>query len=336
MRLAVFAFTRRGCGTARRAILALTPEQCRCFAPEKFGQEDFEHYVPPLAAFVGKQFQWADVLLFIGSTGMAVRGIAPWVQSKKTDPAVLVMDEEGKFVISLLSGHIGGGNRLCRMLSERLGSIPVITTATDVNRKFSVDEWASRQHLAIDGMKEAKLVSAAILEEDIPLYSDFPVSSPLPAGVKWGTAGNLGIYIGWRDVSPFGTTLRLIPKCLNLGIGCRRGTPEEKIAQAVQRVLSGIPLESILKVVSIDLKKDEPGLLAFCEKRGLPLVFYSAEELNRVPGAFPPSERVKQVTGVDNVCQRATMLDGKKCIIEKTAMDGVTVALAETEWEAVF
>lgn len=336
MKLAVFAFTRRGCETGRRAAAVLNAEQCRRFAPEKFHQADFEPYQPPLAAFVGEQFSWADALLFIGSTGMAVRGIAPWVQSKKTDPAVIVMDEEGKFVISLLSGHIGGGNRLCRLLAEGLGAVPVITTATDVNNKFSVDEWAARSGLAIEDMAAAKRVSAAILEGNIPLYSDYPVSSPLPSGVKFGREGEIGIYIGWRNISPFGTTLRLIPRVLNLGIGCRRGTTEEKIAEGVKKALKNIPMEAILKVVSIDLKQDEPGLLEFCRKRGLKAVFYSAEELNRVPGDFPASARVKRITGVDNVCQRAAMVDGKRCILEKQAMDGVTVALAETEWEAVF
>ena len=168
------------------------------------------------------------------------------------------------------------------------------------------------------------------------MYSDFPVASPLPAGVKWGSEGKIGIYIGWRDISPFDVTLRLIPRVLNLGIGCRRGVSEEKIAEIVKKVLGSIPMAAISKVVSIDLKKDEPGLLRFCENRGLPAVFYTAEELNRVSGEFPASERVKNVTGVDNVCQRAAMVDGKKCITTKTAMDGVTVALAETEWEAVF
>ena len=146
----------------------------------------------------------------------------------------------------------------------------------------------------------------------------------------------MGIYIGWRNVAPFATTLRLIPRVLNLGIGCRRGISEERIEAAVQAVLGPIPLEAVAKVVSIDLKREEPGLLGFCARRKLPAVFYSAEELNRVPGDFPASERVKAVTGVDNVCQRAAMLDGKNCVIEKTAMDGVTVALAELEWEAVF
>ena len=336
MRLAVFAFTRRGCETARIAAGVIKAESCRMFAPEKFGEIGFEAYRPPLADFVKEQFSWAEALLFVGSTGMAVRAIAPWVKDKKSDPAVLVTDEQGKFVISLLSGHIGGANRLTRLLAEALGAVSVITTATDVNGKFSVDDWAARQNLTIGSMAAAKEVSAAILEGEVPLLCDFPIPSPLPSGIVPGNQGKVGIYIGWREISPFDCTLRLIPKVLNLGIGCRKGISEEKIAAAVSACLGPIPLEAVAKVVSIDLKKDEPGLLAFCETRKLPAVFYTQEELNRVPGVFPASERVKKVTGVDNVCQRSAMVDGKRCILEKQALDGVTVALAEIEWEAVF
>lgn len=336
MKLAVFAFTRLGCETARAGVKALNPGECRMFAPEKFGQEDFEPYCPPLADFLGPLFSWAQVLLFVGSTGMAVRAIAPWVKDKKTDPAVLVMDEGGHFVISLLSGHIGGANGLARRLSQALGAVPVITTATDARGRFSVDDWAARNHLHIGDMNAAKAVSAAILEGDVPLLCDYPIVSALPGGVVPGNRGKVGIYIGWRAIAPFDTTLRLVPRVLNLGIGCRRGTPEEKISAAVEAVLDHIPLEAVAKVVSIDLKQDEPGLLAFCAHRKLPAVFYSAEVLNRVPGPFPSSSRVKAVTGVDNVCQRAAMVDGSKCIIEKTALDGVTVAVAELTWEAVF
>lgn len=336
MKLAVLAFTRRGCVLARKGAEILNPDGCRKFAPAAFCPEDFEAYQPPLSEFVKPLFSWADVLLFVGSTGIAVRAIAPWVKDKKTDPAVVVMDEGGQFVISLLSGHIGGANELAKQLAQALGATGVITTATDVRGRFSVDDWAARNDLAIGSMEAAKLVSAAILEGDVPLLCDYPIATDLPRGVVPGDSGPVGIYIGWRDIAPFDTTLRLIPKVLNLGIGCRRDTPEEKIAGAVRQALGPIPLEAVKKVVSIDLKSREPGLLSFCALRKLPAVFYSAEELNRVTGDFPASQRVMQVTGVDNVCQRAAMVDGKKCILPKTALDGVTVALAETEWEAVF
>lgn len=338
MKLAVFAFTRRGCETARRAAGAMEYDCCRMFTMEKFGQPDFESYRPPLAAFMEPIFRWADTIVFVGSTGMAVRAIAPWVRDKKTDPGVIVVDEAGSFVISLLSGHIGGANMETRVLAQALGAVSVITTATDVNGRFSVDDWAARQQVTIGSMASAKAVSAAILEQDVPLKCDFPIATPLPNGVQLGNAGEVGIYIGWREKAPFASTLRLIPRCLNLGIGCRKGTPEDKIEAAVAAVLGqhGVPLTAIAKAVSIDLKAEEPGLLDFCQHHRIPAVFYTAEQLNAVPGDFPASGFVSSITGVDNVCQRAAMLDAERCIIEKTAMDGVTVAVAEIKWEARF
>ncbi len=336
MKLAVFAFTRRGCQIAARTREVLKPEECRIFAPEKFGASGFEPYHPPLAGFMEPVFAWADEIVFIGSTGMAVRAIAPWVADKKHDPGVVTVDEGGHFVISLLSGHIGGANRLARQLAQALDAQPVVTTATDVNGKFSPDEWATRNGLTIESMAACKAVAAALLEGNVPMVCDFPIASPLPGGVYLGDSGDIGIYIGWRNLHPFHTTLRLIPKVLNLGIGCRRGVGEEQIAGAVAAVLGDIPLEAVRQAASIELKKDEPGLLAFCAHHGFPAMFYSAQELRQVPGDFPASQRVLAVTGVDNVCQRAAMAEGGTCIIEKTASGGVTVSVAQIEWEAVF
>ena len=141
MKLAVFAFTRRGCSLALRCREVLQPSQCRMVTMEKFGLPGFEDYRPPLAGCMEEYFSWADQILFIGSTGMAVRAIAPWVRDKKHDPGVLVADEGGTFVISLLSGHIGGANALANRLAQIIGAQSVITTATDVEKKFSVDAW---------------------------------------------------------------------------------------------------------------------------------------------------------------------------------------------------
>lgn len=338
MKAAIFAFTRRGCDTARRVRTAMEPGNIRMFTMEKFGMPDFEPYAPPLAGFMKPVFGWADIIVFVGSTGMAVRGIAPWVRDKKTDPGVIVVDESGSVVISLLSGHIGGANQITRLLALQLEATPIITTATDVNGRFSVDDWAARNGLTIGSMKNAKAVAAAILEEDVPMTCDFPVAGQLPEGTFAGKCGKLGIYIGYRDCNPFQTTLQLIPKVLTLGIGCRRGTPMEKIEQAVKAVCQekGIAMEAIGLLASIDLKADEEGLLAFAKKYQLPTRFYTAQELRQVPGEFPASAFVSGVTGVDNVCQRAAMAEAEKCIVEKTAMDAVTVAIGEKHWEAVF
>ncbi len=338
MKLAVFAFTRRGCGAARRAREVLRPEACRMFAPERFGEAGFEPYAPPLAEFTGPAFAWADALLFVGAAGVAVRAVSPHLRGKTADPAVLAMDETEKFVVPLLSGHAGGANALARRLAEGLGGTAVLTTATDAEGRFSPDAWAAERGLAVSSVSAAKAVSAAILEGDVPMLCEFPISGALPGGVVLGADGPVGIYIGCREVNPFGTTLRLIPRVLRLGLGCRRGTRARDIEAAVVRVLEEhrIDRRAIRLAASIDLKKDEPGLLEFCGNWALPVEFYSAGELKAVPGEFTSSAFVEKAAGVDNVCERAAALGAARLTVKKTALGGVTAALAEERWEAVF
>lgn len=340
MKLAVFAFSRRGRDTARRCLAALAgPEdEYRAYASERWAGEGFSPIRPPLADFTAPVFAWADAMVFVGACGIAVRAIAPHVRDKRTDPAVLAVDELGQFVIPLLSGHIGGANRLAIRLAEALGATAVVTTATDVNRRFSVDEWSARQGLYIDDMAAAKAVSAAILEWPVPLWSDFPIAGDLPAGVEPGEGGPLGICISWRRKFPFDQTLLLVPPVLRLGIGCRRGTPAGAIAALVDQILAehNVHPAAVETVATIDLKKDETGLLNFCRDRGWPLSCYGAEELAAVEGDFTPSDFVRSVTGVDNVCERAALLGAERLLVKKTARDGVTAALALNAWEVRF
>ena len=130
-----------------------------------------------------------DALIFVGACGVAVRSIAPFVRDKKTDPAVLCLDERASFVIPLLSGHIGGANALAARLAGALGAKAVITTATDVNGKFAVDAWAAQNGCAIEDFALAKRFAAEILEHDLPLCSEFPVCPPLPGGVAAAAPG---------------------------------------------------------------------------------------------------------------------------------------------------
>lgn len=340
MKLAIFAYSRRGRGTALRArdCLAGPEDEVRCFAPEKYAGGGFAPLQAPCAQFTGPLFAWADTLVFVGAVGIAVRSVAPYVRDKRTDPAVLCADELGQFVIPLLSGHIGGANALALRLARGLGAVPVVTTATDVNGKFSVDAWAARQGLYISDMRAAKAVSAAILERPLPLCCAFPIEGELPPGTEPGEHGDVGICISCRRESPFRDTLLLVPAVLHLGLGCRRGTAEEAIRAAVEQVLSQhrIHPKAVKCAASIDLKRDEPGLLSFCAARGWPLSFYSAEELGALEGDFTPSERVLRVTGVDNVCERAAMMGARRLVVRKTACSGVTVAVAEEDWTARF
>ncbi len=309
------------------------------------------------------QFQNADALVFVGACGIAVRSIAPFVKSKKTDPGVLVIDECGKFVISLLSGHLGGANDFAGICAEILDALPVVTTATDLHGCFAVDMFAKKNSCGIFHMKEAKEVSAALLAgENVGFYSDYPYGGSLPKGLvlcdregyavtEEGTAyqegfGNrkrmdLGIAVTiYEDVLPFPSTVHVVPKTAVLGIGCRKGREEEAICEVSKNCIkaAGIYPESISCIASIDLKREEPGILSLCENWKLPFTTFTGEELLEAEGEFSPSDFVRQVTGVDNVCERSAVLAaGQGKLIQKKVKDcGVTTAMAVREWRICF
>lgn len=333
---AIIAYTSEGCLTARR-VKALLPDcETQIFSTEKHAS-DGVRTIPAESGFMRSLFETCDALVFVCAAGIAVRKIAPYVKDKKTDPAVIVIDEKGKYVISLLSGHIGGANRLAAKLAAGLGAQAVITTATDINGRFSVDEWASEHGLIIDDMKMAKKISAEILEHDISVECDFPVNGSLAAGLTTERT-ETGIYIGYYDKKPFKNTLRLITRGLSVGIGCRRGASRDAIKSAVEEVFGerGLDMRAISHIASIDLKSQEKGLLDFCEEIGVTPEFYSAEALAAVAGSTSSSDFVKSVTGVDNVCERAALCVGDELIVPKTASGGVTIAVAAVITEVCF
>jgi len=336
MRAAIFAFTERGKATARRVAARLSGD-ITLYAPARLAGEGFEAYAGGLPEFVGTVFD-RDALIFVGATGIAIRAVAPHVASKKSDPAVIGLDEAARFVIPLLSGHIGGANALARRLAEALDATAVITTATDVNGRFSVDAWAATHNMAITSMGLAKRVSAEILTGDIPFYTDGTRPEALASGLYWSDRGDLGVCVSVHDIKPFRDTLLLAPRTLRLGIGCRRGTAEEAVEAAVKKVLSenSLRIEAVAGAASIDVKADEAGLLECCRKHGWPVAFYSAAQLNAVAGSFSKSEFVKNTVGVDNVCERAAAASGGRIIVQKTALNGVTVAVAEEKWGIEF
>ncbi len=332
-----FAYSRAGLSLAK-TVAKQMPGTWELYTVARLAEEPFQAMPENIRDFYGERFAQDDALIFIGACGIAVRAIAPFVRDKRTDPAVLCVDELGRFVIPLLSGHIGGANDLARSLSDRIGAVCVVTTATDVHRRFSADAWAARQGLVIDDMQAAKAVSAAILEGAVPLKSDFPIAADLPAGVVPGETGSVGIYLTRELGRPFDTTLRLIPKVLILGIGCRRGISAEAVAQAVQKTLAGagLDIQAVKYATSIDMKREEPGLLEYCRGAGIPIRFYPAQTLMAVEGDFTSSEFVKRTTGADNVCERAAMVEAQRLLVKKTALNGVTVAVAAENWEAHF
>lgn len=338
MKTALICFSDAGAMLAQRIAELLYLDKTDIHSIEKFALKYGFTSHKSVCADMGELFSANDALIFIGACGIAVRDIAPHLKNKMVDPAVLVLDDQGKFVIPILSGHIGGANALAHHLAEKIGAVPVITTATDGAGKFSCDTWAVTHNCTISSMKTAKDISAAILTEDVPLSSEFALPETLPNGLTSKENGELGIFIGIHTDSPYTSTLRLIPRIVTLGIGCRRDTPMETVFAVVKETLENhrIDTRAVCRVASIDVKADEAGLLECAKVLKAQTVFYTADELNAVPGEFAESEFVRKTVGVGNVCERAAVCGGGTLIIPKTAKDGVTVAAAVQEWRIEF
>ena len=331
------AFTARGAALAAQ-LASSVGTAAKAFAFEKYAQAAGCLPIHGLQSWCGQAWSEADSLVFVGAAGIAVRGIAPYVKSKLTDPGVVVMDEAGRYIISLLSGHIGGGNDLALRLAVLTGGTPVVTTATDVNRLFAVDVFAKDNDLYITSMKQAKELSAALLRgECIGLKTKLPIAGILPRGLM-PEPQRLNLEIGFTAEDP--ESLLLIPRTVCLGIGCKRDTPEEQIRSRVEEFLAlhDLPRAAIESLASITLKADEPGLLEYAAHEHLPIRFFTAETLNEAPGTFSASGFVAKKTGVDCVCERAAVCGSEMGTLfgKKYAADGVTVAAAARTIELSF
>ena len=395
MKISIICFTLTGQQTGEKLKKALEEQEhaVSLYTKSKYIPESIKESTKEWA---GKQFESADGIIFIGATGIAVRSIAPYVASKKTDPAVLVTDECGKFVISLLSGHLGGANELALQAAEALHAVPIVTTATDLEGKFAVDVFAKKNNCHIFRMKEAKEVSAALLAgEKVGFYSEFPWEGELPDGLvnccglrdeNWisenepGTnvqndnqiksASDLFPKVGiavtiHKNCTPFLSTTHVVPQAVALGMGCRKNKEAQAVEKAAFTCLeeNQIYPQAVACLASIDIKKEEPGLLALAEKMGIPFEPFSSEELLAVKGEFTASSFVSRTVGVDNVCERSalkaaqdriclntgripernqtkpgTRRGGEHCrlIQRKQAADGVTAALVLADWRIHF
>lgn len=338
MRLSIVAFTAAGSELAVRIAGALEKNGHTLLdmRVRKSGvsKEQYALSEWTRAAFDG------DGIIFVGACGIAVRAIAPYIRDKMTDPAVVSVDERGQFAVALLSGHVGGANELASQVAAAVGGTPVISTATDLSGLFAVDVWAVKQNLFICERGLAKAVSAALLDQKpVGFYSDFPVAGKLPAGFIKGPAP-LGVCVTLdRRQNPFEQTLHLEPRIVTVGVGCRRGVALNAFEQVVLNALSraGISENAVCRLATIDMKENEACIQAFCASRGLPLECVSASDLAAVEGCFTPSSFVKDVTGVDNVCERAAVYTSHgRLIARKWAKDGITTAIAVSDWTVHF
>lgn len=272
-----------------------------------------------------------DYIVFVGACGMAVRLADGLISGKDCDPAIIVVDTKGKFVISLLAGHLGGGNSFTNYLAEKMGAVPVITTATDVSEKFSPDSFAKANNLVMTDLNKAKNVAAKVLnDEKIRFYSEYEIEN---FSDKYELVEDKRLADIAICVEADKNALLLMPKNIILGVGCRKDI-ESIIFE--KEILAGlnenkIDIRRVRELRSISLKSREKAIRDFCDKYGIEASFFEPEELNCVGGDFTKSDFVKEITGVDNVCERSAVVRGEKLLVKKHAKNGVTLAIAESE-----
>jgi cobalt-precorrin 5A hydrolase len=277
-------------------------------------------------------WQGYDSLICIMATGIVVRGIAPLLKNKTVDPAVVVCDEQGRFTISLLSGHLGGSNALAQNVANLLGGQAVITTASDVLGHTALDLWCRDLGLTVsDKQGLTRVMMQLVNTGSVSLYSDYPLPS-LPRDIIQATSpDSADLWISCRTDQQ-GRAVLLHPKALVAGIGCNRNTLAEEINEAVQQTCQAHQLacSSVRKLASIDLKSDEPGLLAFAQSLHLSLEFYSPAQLNQVEG-ITASAAVLKATGAKAVAEPAAILSAGNgfLLVQKMKFSNVTVAIAE-------
>lgn len=351
MKTAVIALTKNGSELALKLALQL---DANVFIKQEFLKE---YTIGTLSVFpiestlsvlVEEIFSVYDAFIFIMACGIVVRTIAPHIKSKTLDPAVIVMDEKGKHVISLLSGHMGGANKMATDIAKKIGGTPVITTSTDVNGVISFDVFAVENNCCIENIEDLKHISAELVNGgNVVFFTDCKLKGSIPENIKLiydlstkePEALKHRVILSNRiDLLMEGRTVLIIrPKNLIIGIGCKRDTTREQIKKAVGDFMlkNNKSIKSIKCFATIDLKKDEKGLLEFCHEMGLELRIIPRQEIESIEGYYTCSEFVKEKIGVASVAEPCSVLGSSmgRLICKKTAYQGITLALSEEENE---
>lgn len=272
-----------------------------------------------------------ETIIFISATGIAVRKIAPLIKDKYTDPAVLVIDDKAKHVMSLLSGHIGGANELATDIAKTINAEPVITTASDNRGLEALDIYLRDNDFAYNSREALTIIMGAVVNnKKIYLKSDefnfkYDNFTNNKSEADYAIIQGEGYIINDEE-----NTLSIIKKKYNMGIGLRRGTATDVLEKAFHEVLKEMDInpKAIKRFGSIDIKKDEEALLELCKKYDRELIFYTADELNEVD-VTEKSDFVKKITGAYSVSEAAAKLLGGKIILSKKIIDSITFSITE-------
>ena len=324
MKLSIVSLTSRGAQLGGRLAGQLRDQGESVEYCDRKQQQDFS-----LARWTGQAFSQAGGIIFVAPVGIAVRAIAPHLKSRISDPAVVAVDELGRFSVALISGHIGGANRLAARVAELTGATAVITAAADRPGSLAVDSWAMERGLRIANPERLRHLAQTLPEgAAVTLESDFPVRGRAPDGLCLVQKDGDAVCSFWDRRS---LALCLVPPVAVLGIGCRKGTTAQTLRQAWEefRKECGILPQAVESAATIDVRAQEPGLVEFCRQMEWPLRSFTAQELGQARGVFAASELVRSVTGVDNVCERAAVVSsGGRLLVPKWTRGGVSMAMA--------
>jgi cobalt-precorrin 5A hydrolase len=349
MRIAIIAITANGARLGARLAEGLS-DAVLCIPPKLADHIQCPNiiFTECLKDLMGKLWRTVEGLICIMASGIVVRMIAPLLEGKDKDPAVVVMDDAGKFAVSLLSGHLGGANQLAERCAMLTGGTPVITTATDVNGLPSFDMLAREMGWIIDDLSRVKILNSLLLED-----AEIAVVDPTGQVEQYcGGQGRLTfhpdfqtalrssakgfLFVTNRRLPPQVQSPRLLvlhPRNLVLGIGCNSGTDAEEIEEVVLSNLKRLflSIKSVRSIATASAKRNEQGLLALAEKYTLPVEFYESAELNSVRTPTPPSQHAMNAIGAAGVAEPAALLasGNGKLILKKMKSGNVTLAVAE-------
>lgn len=318
MKLACIAFSKEGLKIAAKI------ERSGFFEVDVYRKDSYKEKLKDI-------FNEYKGIVFIGSTGIAVRLCAPFIIHKTVDPAVVVVDDLGKFSISLLSGHLGGANELAVKISEILDCQAIITTASDNRNIEAIDMFAKSNGLYIESMEAAKKITALMLEE-----RPIKIDSEIKLNMKYSQINNEDydgvVFVSSKQsISSSKPFCILRPRNIIVGMGCKRGKTKDEILQAIEEVFtkSNLSMKSIKSVATVDVKSDEQGIIEACRALGCPMQIFSRTEISKVENRFAASDFVRSSIGVTSVCEPCAYLTGGEIIVHKTVINGITIALAK-------
>lgn len=342
--VSLFTLTPGGQLIARR-LQQYLPLQCYC--AEKYIQDGFIPFNHSLKRTVADAFKRDSAIIFVGACGIAVRMIASLLNDKFTDPAVLVVDEKGQNVISLVSGHIGGANELARYVSALIGANPVITTATDVNQTCSLDLLAQQMCADAHDLRHAvKTINQLLVSHHkVGLVVDPRLREQI--GFDIDRFDTRGLVLTQADDVPHHQfsalvdvsmqaarpdwpvpSVQLVPKRVVAGIGCRKGVPPLTLQTLFSQRMQQLNLHplSLVSLGSINIKHDEPAIIELARQYRVPLKLYSARELQHCAQHFPSSEFVRKTVGVGSVSQPVAWLLSQGRLLGSTLrQQGITI-----------